>query len=238
MAHAGAARVRQKASVALQPGLFRSVSDIQVLRGLGAVFNKDLPVGTDVSACTEEMQVGGEVDMFVSHSWESDGWSKYLAVCFTLNTGKAVKACALAFALLVSSYVVCNRHTSSLSNWRVAMFGFGLLSVFFSVLFLGQHLTCGPCGLSGPRLWMDRLCIHQADAGQKALGISALPYFVLQSRQLLILYDDVYLERLWCVTELALFARCCGASCVHFAPLWPASMVAENFAAGYPASLR
>ncbi|CAE7838239.1 unnamed protein product [Symbiodinium necroappetens] len=220
MAHAGVARVRQKASVALQPGLFRSVSGFQVLRGLGAVFNKDLPVGTDVSACTEEVPVGGEVDMFVSHSWESDGWSKYLAVCFTLNTGKAVKACALAFALLLSSDVVFVRHTSSLSNGLVAMFGCGLLSVFFSVLFLGQHLTCGPRGLSGPRLWMDRLCIDQSDAGQKAQGISALPYFVLQSRQLLILYDDIYLERLWCVTELALFARSCGASWIHFAPLW------------------
>ena len=36
-----------------------------------------------------------EVDIFVSHSWSSDGWPKYLALCRVLNLGKAADSCSL-----------------------------------------------------------------------------------------------------------------------------------------------
>ena len=69
-----------------------------------------------------------------------------------------------------------------------------VLGIFFQVLFLGQHATCGE---RKPTLWLDRLCIEQTDARQKASGIAALPVFVARSSQFLMLYDESYLDRLW-----------------------------------------
>ena len=65
--------------------------------------------------------------------------------------------------------------------------------LFFLVFFFGQHLTCG---VWGPRFWVDRLCVDQTDETTKSEGIAGLPTIVANSRQLLVLWDKSYCERL------------------------------------------
>ena len=90
------------------------------------------------------------------------------------------------------------------------------LASWYLTLFLGQHLwRC-----LEPTIWFDKLCIDQRDSARKARGIQALPGFVIQSSQLLLLYDTSYLDRLWCMTELAFFVKKHGAAHVWFLPLW------------------
>ena len=76
------------------------------------------------------------------------------------------------------------------------MFVFSLdvpVVAFILVFFFGQHLTCG---VWGPRFWVDRLCVDQTDETTKSAGIAALPTFVANSSQMLVLWDKSYYERL------------------------------------------
>ncbi|CAE7250345.1 PFOR [Symbiodinium natans] len=199
----------------LQRGLLRTVAGSDILQGFGSVFRKDMHLDEDVS--TQAF----EVDIFVSHSWSSDGWPKYLALCRVLNLGKALEAVALVLVLifLAASCRGIGRRSGYDRDtiFFVAVSWLVVLGIFFQVLFLGQHATCGE---RKPTLWLDRLCIEQTDARQKASGIAALPVFVARSSQFLMLYDESYLDRLWCIVELATFVKKSGCEPVHFVPLW------------------
>ena len=53
--------------------------------------------------------------------------------------------------------------------------------------------------------FVDGLCISQTDPTLKLQGIRHLGGFVALSQSLLVMWDEQYLSRLWCVYELAVF---------------------------------
>ncbi|CAE7783817.1 PFOR, partial [Symbiodinium sp. CCMP2456] len=179
---------------------------------------QETPVDEDVSFAVSE------VDIFVSHSWSSDSWAKYFALCRELNLHKALEALSvllvLAFPLFPLRGIDPKTGFDAETTLFVALCWLSAIFVYIAVLFFGHHLHIGFCGPRNPTLWVDRLCIDQSDAAQKATGIRALPFFVTQSSEFLMLYDGSYLDRLWCVVELATFVK--SSSCEHvcFVPLW------------------
>lgn len=50
-----------------------------------------------------------------------------------------------------------------------------------------------------PLLWIDRLCVDQSQLGA---SVACLPVFISSCDTLLVLYDETFLSRLWCVVEL------------------------------------
>merc|ERR1719428_2480850 len=60
---------------------------------------------------------------------------------------------------------------------------------------------------NGPSVFLDKLCIHQENEGLKVLGIRSLETFVRNSKCLVLLYDSMTFERLWCTFETAMFAH-------------------------------
>ncbi|KAF4686729.1 hypothetical protein FOZ60_004920 [Perkinsus olseni] len=56
-------------------------------------------------------------------------------------------------------------------------------------------------------VFLDKCCIPQNDPIAKSYGISRLADYLRVSNKLLILWSPDYLERLWCVYELAVFLR-------------------------------
>ncbi|KAF4693337.1 hypothetical protein FOZ60_011317, partial [Perkinsus olseni] len=56
-------------------------------------------------------------------------------------------------------------------------------------------------------VFLDKCCIPQNDPIAKSYGISRLADYLHVSNKLLILWSPDYLERLWCVYELAVFLR-------------------------------
>ena len=52
---------------------------------------------------------------------------------------------------------------------------------------------------------------------------------MLQSSNFLLLYDDDYLDRLWCVVELAFFVKSSGARRIWFSPLWAPRWLLKAF---------
>ena len=208
----------QKARVASAQGLFRAVRASNLLKGCGSRLEKDAHLEEDVSVGVED------VDVFISHTWDADPFSKYLALCFAFNHQKALKAGAAAIFILFFTYTQCrakakneNAEMFAFEVWLVpVLFELCWLGSWYLTLFLGQNLW----NCLDPTIWFDKLCIDQRDPDRKAHGIQALPGFVMQSSQLLLLYDTSYLDRLWCMTELAFFVKKHGAAHVWFLPLW------------------
>lgn len=53
-----------------------------------------------------------------------------------------------------------------------------------------------------PLLWFDRYCVDAHDA---VAVVMCLPVIIASCNSLLVLYDDTYLSRLWCVVEFGFF---------------------------------
>ena len=87
----------------------------------------------------------------------------------------------------------------------------GLLT-FCEVLFLWR---------SQASVWVDALCIHQSDKKLKAAGMLSLGACLSQSNSLLVLWDSSWIQRLWCVFELAAFLKRHGNHAGHRVAILP-----------------
>lgn len=71
------------------------------------------------------------------------------------------------------------------------------------------------------KFWLDRVCVDQDEQDLKLQILQALPGFVAQSTQVLVLWDATYFERLWCNYELAVHAKTCiSTDSTQLVPLW------------------
>ncbi|CAE7621381.1 unnamed protein product [Symbiodinium sp. CCMP2592] len=215
-------------------GLFRASSAQQILSGLGKVFAEGLTgvigaaeVSTlrpeDVSSAGDAAFAGTEpvshVEVFISHTWGSPRWLKYLGICYFLNMGLAVKAAVTAWLLAVVGLMVfkVTKMFCGKQYLLLLLTEFPVL-VFFVFFFFGQSLSRG---LWAPTFWLDKLCIHQTNQNLKAQQVAALPVFVARSTRMLVLWDDTYFERLWCNMEMATFAQYSESpEKMEFVPLW------------------
>jgi hypothetical protein len=76
-------------------------------------------------------------------------------------------------------------------------------------------------GILSPGLvWIDRYCIHQVHPALKQKGLETMEEVLVDRTQtLLILYADKYLERIWCVYEIATFVKARGSENVRLVPI-------------------
>ena len=133
------------------------------------------------------------VDMFISHSWDCPSWMKCLALCQFLNFDMAANS---AFLVWLSTALILLIHAGGVAELAASMAGTNFLTyalvyfpmaVFCVVYFFG-HKLCRKT------FWFDRICVNQADLDLKAKALDALPYFVANSNEMLILLDEHYLE--------------------------------------------
>ncbi|CAK9037455.1 unnamed protein product [Durusdinium trenchii] len=199
--------ILKQAAFAKQKGLFKAGLAGDVLWNLISPTKGKQPLLTEVSS----------VDFFVSHSWSCPSWMKVLAICYHLNLDLAIALSSLACFL---GLLALRIYAGSLS--RVASVGEGWLygtlmcspmAVFLLIFFLG-HLR------NGQTFWFDRICISEGNQIEKADTIRAIPAFVCHSKQMLVLWDETYLERLWCNYEMAVFAQTSATHETIFLPMW------------------
>ena len=133
-----------------------------------------------------------QVDIFISHSWGCPSWMKFLALCQYLNFDMAV---ALATFVWISTASILLFRAGSIVHLADSMVGSSYLTyalvywpmtVFCLVYFFG-HTLCRKT------FWFDRICVNQVHPALKAEALDALPHFVANSKQMLILLDDNYL---------------------------------------------
>lgn len=140
-------------------GLFRASSARQILSGMGKVFASGLTgvigaaeVSTlrpeDVSSAGDAAFAGTEpvshVEVFISHTWGSPRWLKYLGICYFLNMGLAVKAAVAAWLLAVVGLMAfkATKMFCGKQYLLLLLTEFPVL-IFFVFFFFGQSLSRG-----------------------------------------------------------------------------------------------
>jgi len=146
------------------------------------------------------------LDFFLSHSWKSSGYQKYISLLLHfLGPAAGCIAVLLAFAVYVFQKFhplpyLCTRH----DEW----FGYDF---HFSYWELGIAILSGYLTLFWGRVFLkkagflDGACIHQTDPELRSLGVRCLPGFLMASKNLIVMWDGFFLTRGWCCFEIATF---------------------------------
>ena len=98
------------------------------------------------------------------------------------------------------------------------------IPTFVLIVFLKHDIL--RCACPGAATFLDKVCIHQTDPEKKKAGISKIGAFLAISSRVLIIYSDVYLQKLWTVYEVACFlisketTNCMDVLHVSAAPLF------------------
>ncbi|CAK9014805.1 unnamed protein product [Durusdinium trenchii] len=176
-----------------RPEIMRAVPLHRVLACVGKVF---------WTAEGDFFQLSKETtsyDEFLSHSWQVESWKKVLLLMI-LKNGFPASVIGTSGALLM---VVL---------WQFGFLpGFVKLEFQFSFWCSVVGMTLGLSTLifwrSHRLVFVDRMCINQFDGRMKAEGIMNIGAMLKASKSLLVVWDESYADRLWCIFELAAFLK-------------------------------
>mmetsp|Transcript_29208 Transcript_29208/g.86708 ORF Transcript_29208/g.86708 Transcript_29208/m.86708 type:complete len:582 (-) Transcript_29208:124-1869(-) len=154
----------------------------------------------------------GSIDKFVSHAWSTPGWQRWLTLlihCYWRRAAAAGFFAAGLLCVLDAAHVLPTFHVEEneiwLNSFEVAFWCPvpGLVSLV--VLLSGPLPKTG--ALKEPMIFLDLLCINQADKDMKQEGIASLAGFLDKSDELVVLFDPRMMQRMWCVFELGVFMK-------------------------------
>eukprot|EP00434_Breviolum_minutum_P009954 symbB.v1.2.008774.t1/scaffold549.1/size255684/15 len=167
-----------------------------------------------------------KIATFWSHSWHGSRWQK-ISTLFLLYNGWASVVFGTLAALLMSTLFACG-----------ILPGFSRLAIFPEIPFSIWGLTTGILvtlllfcfGRPKQEVFFDRICIHPGDEALKLDAIFSLAGILKESKEMLVLWDQSWSSRLWCLFELAAFLKSTvdsdskgGARILTVRPTWVGS---------------
>ena len=169
-----------------------------------------------------------EISKFISHSWQASALIKILTLQMFYNWKAAVLAgnlCALLGMILFACGLLPGFDKTQrfggtepvLSGvWSLAMGVVGTLLVWF---------------FRKPRdmVFLDRICINQKDPAEKLQGVMNIGACLKNSKKLLVIWDETYCRRLWCLFELAAFLKTHEDDALLVQPVCVAKLVVSCF---------
>lgn len=179
----------------ISPEVLRAVSIGPAIRSLQRWRH-----GKDLNAYNKSFATA-QIDEFWSHSWQRRPWKKVSTLLF-LKRGLPAGIMGTLGALLGCTLTGFNLLSPSFPFGEISLWG----TIFGSILFF---LTL----LLWPRtegVFLDACCIHQTNLRKKADGIRSMSGILKQSKRMLVLWDKTYVDRLWCMFELAAFLKSRG----------------------------
>ena len=206
--------IQEQIAFALTHGLFRIATAHQLFLSLLCKPSDGL---------YPKLRQASEVDYFISHSWSCPRWKKFLAMCHHLNYHKALACSGVAAFLAIMLMILTAGGLSEIAGLPrrlvyLSCVGWPIGAFLFAYLF--GHLLGNTINTS---FWFDQVCVNQEDSLVKVQTLRAIPAFIAQSRQLLLLWDDSLFERLWCNYELAVHAKTSKTSqadAFKIVPMW------------------
>jgi len=140
-----------------------------------------------------------EIDEFWSHSWHTSAWMKFVTAWY-LNSG----VIAVAFGM-VGAVLGCVLHAIGVLPATVDN---GFCKSQWSVL-IGVTFYCLSFMFWRVRklVFLDFLCISQEDEHLKGEAMVSMGAILKSSASMLVLWDPSWVQRFWCVFELASFLR-------------------------------
>lgn len=195
--------------------VLRGVELRVALRRLGALWHVS-PIDMPEMAREGLFQFSKPCDglaFFLSHTWHSPGWNKYLSLLMLVGTPAALAGGAITLAAsglvtmllpeqdIPTSYAI-QTPCLDCEVWR------GAVSLILVPMAGILTLLCSPALplQAGRQLaFLDAVCIHQTDDRRKAVGIRSLGGFLASSDALVVLWSQPYFSRKWCIYEVAAF---------------------------------
>ena len=216
--------LRKQIVLAERDGLFRAASAATItthfLSMMLSCFKK--PTDPPGSTLFKSLPKASQVDLFLSHSWSCPSWMKLLALCHFLNLDLAIISSITASTMAVVFFVIFAGNISNVAavvpHWSLYVCLFYWPLSIFLLTYLFGHLCRGDISF-----WFDRVCVDQQNLWVKVQTLQAVPAFVAQSTDLLVLWDHTLFQRLWCNYELAVHAKTSvSEKHIHFVPMWTA----------------
>ena len=136
------------------------------------------------------------VELFISHSSKCPSWQKLLALCHYLNLDLAIFSSFFACILGAIFWVLRAGSLSAVAQEPQSLLSGSLY--WWPMLAFVMTFFCGHL-LSNKLFWFDRLCIDQENLLRRCQALKAVPAFVAQSERMIILLDETYFSRLWCI---------------------------------------
>lgn len=163
------------------------------------------------------------LDAFISHNWATPRDRQFLALSLHFNLVPAIivstVVSCIAWALTVlgilpSIQEVFGNESLAVGVWCqiTGMLTFGLMLVW-------GHTVQAFLPWREPVVFLDKLCVHQTDLELKRKGIEHLPAFLYYSWRMVVVYSDLYLQKLWTVYELATFLLLFPEGCLQVVPV-------------------
>ncbi|CAK9112400.1 Uncharacterized protein SCF082_LOCUS52111 [Durusdinium trenchii] len=228
-------RMRKTQDLEVDAEMVRGIPLQLALRSLGKAFRRSPESMTEEQCARLFEQTTGveQFDLFISHTWQTPGRWKYLSfilqsswkLCISLWLILALVAWLLCiydlfpmpFQYTSSSVVQADSQTDVEIECPL-----GILILVTPILasFIGclayPYLPC----VRSKFCFYDAASIHQADPVLMRRGIYGIGGFLRVSKELRVLWSPPYLERLWCVFELAAYRHANPKGKLVFAPLF------------------
>jgi len=215
-------------SITFQDGVTVRGIDLRlVMRRVAHIFSS--PVGDDSSSGAEEVPC---IRTFISHNWSVPRFQKFLQLIMAHNS------CRAALTAIVASLICCALVAfGQLPVYESVKFQGGdiversmyslILSthVFIAMLLFGHEVDC----CSRHPVFLDKCCISQSDPDLKRKGIESIGAFLFHCERMVVLYSDVYLQRLWTVFELGLFLTLRQGAPIVVVPVFMPTLVIGGF---------
>lgn len=146
------------------------------------------------------------IDEFWSHSWHGKQRWKVWCLLYVKNAWPAlfVSTAAAALMALFFAFELLPGWVKTSNYAPPEPHAYGAWACWTGVLtYLSMMILWKPRA----DVFVDLFCIHQANPRLKAEGLLSLGAILKNSESMLVLWDDTYLKRLWCVFELAGFLQ-------------------------------
>ncbi|CAE7592517.1 unnamed protein product [Symbiodinium natans] len=186
----------------LDPSLVRATHAHRALRLLGRPLRGGLRTVPQGENLYRQSRVASHIQDFWSHSWHGNQKFKVLLLMLLYNGPAAAIAGTVAsfLPLLVHGYLPAIEQTEK--NGVGDVLRFSPWSTASGVFVFTLTLLFWPSQRS---IFLDRMCINQVDVGLKLQGLVSMAGILKQATSLLVVWDETYMQRLWCVLELAAF---------------------------------
>mmetsp|Transcript_67084 Transcript_67084/g.216831 ORF Transcript_67084/g.216831 Transcript_67084/m.216831 type:complete len:640 (-) Transcript_67084:242-2161(-) len=181
--------------------LLRATPLADVLRYQGRIFASSAGSASTYKLSRQVQRIRA----FISHNWSSGRYPKFVCLAFHFNMNAAsVMIFLMMLPMGLASYAgVLLDLSLDAFPYPVGFCCQLMCAPLFAFLLLFGRDVALLMGLRGPNVFLDKTCIHQEDASLMIKGIEKLGAFLFHSDQMVILYTDVYLQKLWTVYEVA-----------------------------------
>lgn len=153
-----------------------------------------------------------QLEGFLSHRWRSNPQetADALMLHFKLRFFLVVLLAAWAVGLLLFMTFL-----PLAVAFLVSVPAFAAVAVFTTK----HEFVLRKLGCTTPAYWFDKATVHQTEQCLTNAGLHLFGYYLNRSRQLVVLFVPEYIERVWCVYELAYWLKHKGSKGIVFIPL-------------------